>query len=93
MNSCNILQTMLNLGDQLAHHIALHRPLQKLGDWMRRSLLKFIKGKHGVLQLRQNNPKHQYRQGSDGLRNSPAEKTQGVAVEAKKNMSQSLARC
>lgn len=84
---------MLNLADQLAHHVALHSPLQKLGDWMRRSLLKFIKGKHRVLQLRQNNPKHQYRRGSDGLRNSPAEKTQGVTVEAKKNMSQSLAHC
>ena len=46
--------------------------------YVKRSLMKFNKGKCQVLHLRRNNPMHQYRQGAELLKSSSAEKGLGV---------------
>jgi len=49
---------------------AIHRDLDRLESWTRRSLMKFNKGKCRVLHLERNNPMHQYMLGVDLLESS-----------------------
>ena len=55
---------------------------------MVRNLIKFNQGKHRVLHLGRNNPKHHYRLGMNLLESSSAERDLGVLVDSGLTMGQ-----
>ncbi|KAJ7402847.1 hypothetical protein BTVI_82613 [Pitangus sulphuratus] len=57
-------------------------------SWAERNLMKFNKGKGGVLPLERNNPKYQHRFGADLLQRSSSEIDLRVLVGDKLTMSQ-----
>lgn len=59
-----------------------------LEGWAEKNLIKFSKGKHRVLHLGRNNPKHQYRLGADLLECSSADRDLGVLVDSRLTTSQ-----
>ncbi|KAJ7416913.1 hypothetical protein WISP_67675 [Willisornis vidua] len=63
------------------------KDLTRLEGWAERDCLKFNKGKHRVLHLGKNNPRHKYRLGNNLLESSFAEKDPGELVRNKQSMS------
>ncbi|GAB0186330.1 mitochondrial enolase superfamily member 1 [Grus japonensis] len=79
-----------NWEEWLLHHecAAIQRDLDRLENGAERRLMKLNKGKHKVLLLGRNNPKHQYMLEAERLENTSAEKDFEVLVDNKLSMSQ-----
>ncbi|KGL84156.1 hypothetical protein N309_09894, partial [Tinamus guttatus] len=67
------------------------RDLDRLDNWVVKNLVKFNKAKCKVLHLGRNNPRHQYRLGTDLVESSSAEKDLGIIVDDKFTMRQQCA--
>jgi len=76
------------VADTLEGHAAFHRDLDRLKSQIDRSLKKFSKAKHKVLQVRKNMLRNQYIKGDTELESSFAKKDLRVQVDLKFNMSQ-----
>ncbi|PKU46997.1 hypothetical protein llap_2711 [Limosa lapponica baueri] len=66
----------------------IQRNLNRLESWAEKNLVRFNKGKCGVLHLGRKNPRNQYRLGVDLLQSTTEEKELEVLVDSKLSMSQ-----
>jgi len=70
---------------------AIQEDLDRMQSWAERNIMRFNKGKCGVLHLRRNNCMHQYRLGADLLERISLENNLNVLVGNRVTISQQCA--
>jgi len=75
------------MADALEGCPAIRQDVDRLESWVQKNLMRFNKGKCGVLHLGRNNPMYQYRLGHGLLESSCMERDLGVLVDDRLTMS------
>ena len=79
---------LTGVADTLGGCAAIQQDLDRLESWEERNLMRFNRGKYGVLHLRRNSCTHQYMLGDDLLERSSVENGLIVLLDSRLTMSQ-----